>query len=79
MCVRSCVHANACESTHEFMHMYMNVCMTVCTVKSGALTAGPLTTDDVNMVYGTAASSEFSPFIVSPDPDRPVSRSLKGR
>ena len=35
--------------------------------------------DDLNAVYGTAASSEFSPYVVLPDPLDSTSRVLKKR
>ena len=38
-----------------------------------------LSADDLNAVYGTAASSEFSPYVVLPDPLDSTSRVLKKR
>ena len=38
-----------------------------------------LRADDLNAVYGTAASSEFSPYVVLPDPLDSTSRVLKKR
>ncbi|XP_070206105.1 uncharacterized protein [Littorina saxatilis] len=49
-------------------------------LKKGAIIAGVLSDSDMSEQYGSAASAEFSPFVVLPDPVvDPVSRWLKKR
>lgn len=49
------------------------------TLTRGAVIIGALGNNDLNAQYGTAASSDFSPFIVHPDKDDPTSRILVNR
>lgn len=53
---------------------------TLSTVSRGGLMAGVLSDQDLNSQYGSSASTQFSPFVVAPDPHvDPTTRWLKKR
>nr|KAG5707973.1 hypothetical protein BaRGS_025111 [Batillaria attramentaria] len=52
----------------------------ILSVGKGGMAVGVLSESDLDALYGTAASTDFSPYIIRPDPQSdPTSRFLRGR